>query len=137
MARKDAINKLRQVLVRRREALCRVLAGDLSSLNELRDLSQGDVLDVAVETSRDEISSQLAEVESREIGQIDEALERMKDGSYGKCDGCNKPIPVARLQIIPYATECIECKRKSEGGSDSSPRWSWNNAMDGAEVDSY
>lgn len=135
MARQEAIKKLRQLLVRRRDALRRVLAGDLSSLNELREQSHGDLLDAAVDTARDELSSQLAEVESRELGQIDEALLRMRDGSYGCCDGCGKTIPVARLQIVPYATECIECKRKSESGP-STGGWSWSQTFDSAEVDS-
>ncbi|QDV71396.1 General stress protein 16O [Rosistilla carotiformis] len=135
MARTQAILKLRQLLVRRRDALRRVLAGDLSSLNELREQSHGDVLDAASDTARDELSSQLAEVESRELGQIDDALARMRDGSYGSCDGCGKVIPVARLQIVPYATECIECKRKSEG-TDTGGGWSWSRPQNGSEVDS-
>lgn len=134
MARKDALKKMQQVLVRRRDALRRMLAGDLSSLNELGGQSHGDVLDAAVDTARDELNSQLAEVESRELSMIDEALDRMKSGSYGKCDGCGKPIPLARLQVVPYATECIECKRKSEGGTSSG--WSWDRTPNNAEVDS-
>lgn len=135
MARQEALKKMRQLLVRRRDALRRVLAGDLGSLNELREQSHGDILDVAVDTARDELSSQLAEVESRELSQIDEALNRIKDGSYGKCDSCGKVIPVARLQIVPYATECIACKRASESKPSASV-WSWSRSMDGAEIDS-
>ncbi len=135
MARQEALKKMRQLLVRRRDALRRVLAGDLGSLNELREQSHGDILDVAVDTARDELSSQLAEVESRELSQIDEALARIKDGSYGKCDSCGKVIPVARLQIVPYATECIACKRASEN-KPSTNVWSWSRSMNGAEIDS-
>jgi DnaK suppressor protein len=38
----------------------------------------------------------------------------MRDGTYGACDGCEKPIPLARLQALPYATMCIDCQRESE-----------------------
>jgi DnaK suppressor protein len=114
MARKEAITKMRQVLVRRRDALRQALAGDLSLLKELRQQSGGDVVDVALDASQDEISSQLAEVESRELANIENALERMREGSYGLCEACSKPIPLARLQALPYATQCIECQRKSE-----------------------
>lgn len=134
MPRTQALLKLRQLLVRRRDALRRVLAGDLNSLNELREQSHGDVLDAASDTARDELSCQLAEAESRELGQIDEALNRMREGSYGTCDGCGKVIPVARLQIVPYATECIECKRKSEGG-DTAAGWSWQRSFNDAHAD--
>ena len=113
MARKDALNKLRDVLIRRREALRKALAGDLSLLRELA-AEGGDVMDVAMDTANDEISSQLAEVESRELVRIDEALDRLREGSYGDCDSCEKPIPLARLQAVPYATMCIDCQRKQD-----------------------
>src|SRR6187431_1866745 len=112
--RKEAILKLRQVLIRRRDALRKALAGDLSSLKELREQSGGDVVDFALDSAQDEISSQLAEVESRELAQIDKALERMNEGSFGTCEGCNEKISMARLNALPYATFCIECQRENE-----------------------
>ncbi len=123
MSRKDALMKLRDVLLRRREALRKALAGDLSLLRELAQ-EGGDVMDAAMDTAQDEISSQLAEVESRELTRIEEALERLRDGSFGDCEGCDKPIPLARLQAVPYATMCIECQRKQEKANKSSgERW--------------
>jgi DnaK suppressor protein len=71
-------------------------------------------MDAAMDTAQDEISSQLVEVESRELSQIEDALNRLKDGHYGECEHCNKPIPLARLQAVPYATMCIECARRQE-----------------------
>lgn len=114
MARKDAILNLRQVLLKRRDALRQALAGDLSLLKELREQTSGDVVDFALDSAQDEISSQLAEVESRELAQIENALESMRHGTYGICDGCQKPVPLARLQALPYATTCIECQREAE-----------------------
>jgi len=82
----------------------------------LQAMSQegGDVIDAAMETAQDEISSQLVEVESRELAQIEDALNRLREGLYGDCEGCDKPIPLARLQAVPYATSCIDCARKQE-----------------------
>lgn len=114
MARKDALLNLHAILVRRRDALRRALAGDLTLLRELRSESPGDVIDAAVDSAQDEISSQLAEVEARELGSIETALERMKDGSYGTCEVCGGKIPLARLQALPYATMCIGCQRELE-----------------------
>ena len=51
MARKEAVTNLRQILVRRRDALRRALAGDLSSLKELRQQTSGDMLDAAMDTA--------------------------------------------------------------------------------------
>jgi DnaK suppressor protein len=118
MSRKEALNKLRDVLLIRREALKKALDGDLSMLQTLSQ-EGGDVMDAAMDTAQDEICSQLVEVESRELTQIEEALNRIREGHYGECEVCDKPIPLARLQAVPYAISCIECARKQE---KSSPR---------------
>ena len=120
MGRKIAISNLREVLIRRRDALRKALAGDLSMLKELREQSGGDVVDFALDSAQDELSSQLAEVESRELAYIDNALEQMREGNYGHCEVCNSNIPLTRLQALPYATLCIDCQRELEkhGGAN-------------------
>lgn len=132
MGRKEAILKLRQVLLHRRDALRKALAGDLSSLKELREQGTGDILDAALDSAQDEISSQLAEVESRELAQIENALERMRNGTYGICEVTGKPIPLARLQALPYATMCIEAQREAEqqGLSGNGQMASWDHPSD-------
>ncbi|MCA9236641.1 MAG: TraR/DksA family transcriptional regulator [Planctomycetales bacterium] len=120
MARKDALLKLRTTLVTRRDALRQALAGDLSMLKSLRDQFGSDLVDAALDSAQDEISSKLAEVESRELGSIETALERMRAGNYGLCEVCDAKIPMARLTALPYATYCIDCQRASEEGG---PEW--------------
>jgi DnaK suppressor protein len=126
MARKDAMAKMRQVLIKRRDALRKVLAGDSSLLGELREQSSGDVVDFAQDSTHDEISSQLAEVESRELASVEAALDKMRNGSYGMCEGCGGDIPLVRLQALPYATYCIGCQQELEKTGEvgrSSPSW--------------
>ena len=114
MARKDAMANMRQLLIRRRDALRKALAGDLSLLKELREQTSGDVVDFALDSVQDEINSQLAEVESRELSNIEVALEKIREGTYGKCEGCNGAIPLIRLQALPYASYCIGCQQELE-----------------------
>ena len=114
MARKEAMSKMREVLIARRDALRKALTGDLSMLKELREQSSGDVVDVALDSPQDELNSQLAEVESRELSNVEAALEKMREGSYGRCEGCNENIPLVRLQALPYATLCIQCQTELE-----------------------
>ena len=131
MARKEQILKMRSVLVRRRDALRKALAGDLSLLKELREQQGGDVVDAALDTAQDEISSQLAEVESRELANIEKALDRMRVGSYGLCESCTEKIPIARLNALPYATLCIECQRAEEtGGGSGGYNADWSRVLD-------
>jgi DnaK suppressor protein len=137
MSRKESIKKLREQLVRRRDALQRALDGDLSLLRELHQEKTGDVLDAAADTVQDELNSQLIEAESRELTAISEAIERIKRGSYGDCESCGKPIPLTRLRAIPYATDCIGCRRQAETRNSGGSAVLWNRVFDNAEVDSY
>jgi DnaK suppressor protein len=131
MTRKDAILTLRKVLINRRDALRTALAGDLSLLKELRQQTSGDVVDAALDSAQDEISSQLAEVESRELANIENALEQMREGRYGICDTCETNIPLARLQALPYATLCIQCQREAEkAGTAGTGANNWGRIFD-------
>ena len=93
MSRKDAILNMRQILIKRRDALRKALAGDLSLLKELRGQASGDVVDAALDSVQDEISSQLAEVESRELARIEYALERMREGQLRHLRGLRDQHP--------------------------------------------
>lgn len=136
MARKDSILSMRQILIQRRDALRKALAGDLSLLKELRAQTAGDVVDAALDSAQDEISSQLAEVESRELASIENALRRMKEGQYGVCETCSCSIPMARLNALPYATLCINCQREAERyGQGSSHDTDWGRVLDGGGND--
>ncbi len=131
MARKDAILTMRQILIKRRDALRTALAGDLSLLKELRAQTAGDVVDAALDSAQDEISSQLAEVESRELASIENALQRMREGQYGICESCSTTIPLARLNALPYATLCIRGQREAERyGSAAASDADWGRVLD-------
>jgi len=54
--------------------------------------------------------------EGRLLYHIDQALERIEDGSYGHCHACNAPISRDRLEAVPHARLCINCKMKEESG---------------------
>jgi DnaK suppressor protein len=115
MARNDALIRLHKTLAGRRAELRKKLAHDLDNLRNFRgEDTTGDAADVAFESGSDEMASQLAELDSRELTQIDRALVRLKQGTYGLCESCSDKIPVARLNFLPYSTLCIECQREME-----------------------
>jgi DnaK suppressor protein len=121
MARKDALLRLHARLVARRDALRKALNGDVDSLRAYNATFEvGDNGDAAVDTANDEINTQLAELESRELEQIERALDRIVKGVYGRCEFCNGKIAEARLNALPYTNTCIDCQREHErsGGFD-------------------
>ena len=85
MARKDSLKKMREILLQRRDALRQAISGDDSLLKELSQQSGGDVVDFASDSAFGELSSQLAEVENRELKFIELALQKMEAGTYGRC----------------------------------------------------
>jgi len=133
MPGKDAVSKMRELLLLRRDALRKALAGDLSTLTELREQTAGDTIDQALDSAHHELNSQLAEVESRELANIENALERMNVGQYGVCEGCEEKIPFARISALPYATLCIECQRVAErdGTASGMEFMDWGRLVDG------
>lgn len=114
MSRKEQLERMQETLTQRREALRQAVNGDDSLLRNFSQNSGGDVVDFAADSAVGELGSQLAEVSSRELLLLDQAMQRMQEGSYGKCEGCQKNIPLARLQALPYTTLCIQCKRAAE-----------------------
>src|SRR5260370_23405413 len=120
MARKEALLRLHARLVARRDALRKALTGDEDSYRELaaQDVV-GDNVDAAVDNANDEISSQLVEIESRELSQIEHALKRIRQGVYGRCEYCGGKIAEARLNALPYTNSCIDCQRENERGGQS------------------
>ena len=70
--------------------------------------------DTATETYDRELEYGLEEGAERLLGEIDAALKRIEDGTYGSCTNCGGQIPEERLEALPWATLCIECQRDQE-----------------------
>ena len=82
-------------------------------LGEISSLPQH-LADLGTETFEQDRDLELAERASAEISEIDEALDRLKAGTYGTCEACEKPIPQERLSALPYASLCARCKTAEE-----------------------
>ena len=72
--------------------------------------------ETATATLDREIDYTLEENSEHVLAAIDSALTRIEEGSFGQCVTCGKEIGEDRLAAIPWATQCIDCKRKEERG---------------------
>ncbi len=70
--------------------------------------------DTATETYDRELDYTLEENSEHVLRDIDAALRRIEDGTYGTCTNCGKQIPEERLEARPWATLCIDCQRDRE-----------------------
>ena len=131
MARKDAILRLHQRLTAKRDALRKKLVDEFK-VSQTTSAGVGDVGDAANHGTSAELNSQLASLESRELRQIERAIDLIRDGRYGICEHCEQQIPVARLQAVPFAPLCVECQRELEelGGSGEDFEVDWENAYE-------
>ena len=136
MARREALLRLHKTLVSRRDELRRRLGGEIKQLRNSFDT--GDSADQAFDTGSEEVNSQLAELEARELNQIERALGRLKQGVYGQCEGCQKKIPVARLNALPYSTTCVNCQSEFEHYGEwdgKGGKGDWENVADSSMED--
>jgi RNA polymerase-binding protein DksA len=88
-----------------------------SLADETGDLATGPgdhYADNATETFLRELDGGLEENAEHLVAEIDAALQRIENGTYGTCVVCGKPIGEERLEAIPYATLCIDDKRRLE-----------------------
>ena len=70
--------------------------------------------DTATETYDRELDYTLEENSEHVLADIDAALKRITEGTYGICTNCGEPIALERLEALPWATLCIDCKRDRE-----------------------
>jgi len=113
------LNYYRKLLLEKRGEL----VGDLGTIEQeaLHSVSSGShmpihMADIGSDTYDQDFMLGLAENERKHLREIDEALMRIKDGTYGVCLMTGEQIPAARLEAKPWAKYTIEAARKIEGG---------------------
>jgi DnaK suppressor protein len=85
-------------------------------VEEVAATSDNHLAETASATLGREIDYTLGDNAEQVIAEIDAALKRIEDGTYGTCTSCGREIPVERLDANPWASLCIDCKRRAEGG---------------------
>jgi RNA polymerase-binding protein DksA len=117
-------NHFREILVEERQRVLDAIsylheetAGSLEDeTEEIMGTSDNHLGETATATLDREIDYSLEENSEQVLRAIDHALERMEEGTFGICETCGQPISEERLEAIPYATQCIDCRRKGERG---------------------
>lgn len=96
-----------------------VMSGDIANLEveTTPEVREGEILssdDVGAEVSAVELSMELLQHDEKTMREIVNALDRIKDGSYGRCLACQSWIRKTRLSAVPHAPNCIDCQRATE-----------------------
>ena len=72
--------------------------------------------DLGTDTMEREKEFLLASSEGSLLNRIDDALQKIYDGTFGHCEHCGKKIEKSRLSVVPYANLCLQCQRDTETG---------------------
>ena len=90
----------------------------IASSNDFKEIVEGmdpkDLADIASDDIDRKMIEAIGTQELKRLKLIDSAITRIKQGKYGLCIKCNIRIPTDRLDAIPYALMCIECKTEDE-----------------------
>jgi DnaK suppressor protein len=80
-----------------------------------RDLAHlNDTSDMATDAAEGDLALRIAESETVEASEIERAIEKLDAGTYGLCEICNIKIPAERLQVLPFATQCVKCQELAD-----------------------
>jgi len=98
----------------KKEIIDKLMAESSEFREILEDMDPKDLVDIAAEDIDRKTIEALGAQELKRLRSIDAALSRIENERYGLCAKCNKKIPAERLEAIPYALMCIECKASDE-----------------------
>lgn len=106
----------RDSLWRKREELLSLYRHDLEAGKSAADEGTEDLADQANKAYAQDLTFALSDAERAMVFQIDEALARLEDGTYGTCENCGTEIGLPRLEAVPWAHFCISCQERDEMG---------------------
>ena len=111
----DFITKMEKFLSdQKREIISNLVVSSEDFKEIVEAMDPKDFADVASDDIDRKMIEAMGSQEVKRLGMIDAALTRIKQGKYGFCMKCGKKIPHERLEAIPYALMCIECKTAEE-----------------------
>ncbi len=106
--------ELKDMLLKMKGDLLKEIAGNMKM--EITHLQEAisDMYDLADDERERQFSIILCNRDREKLALIDEALERIEEGTYGICEECGLKIPEGRLRVMPFARYCITCQSKIE-----------------------
>lgn len=108
--KKEMIKKLLGV----KQGLLSEVAEKIKNESNALKFEIGDIYDIASNERERELTLMLGDRDREKLAETEDALDRIKHGTYGICDECGEPIGEARLMAMPFTKVCIDCKSKDE-----------------------
>ena len=114
MLTKVALEEFQNKLLDRRVQIEKNLRGTTLELDGMRDLELNDEGDYAAASAETIVDSAILIQQRKELNEIELALDKIKQETFGICEMCEEPIGLARLEVKNFARFCITCREISE-----------------------
>ncbi len=114
MAKASFKESMKRTLIKMKKDILIGISDGIKSESDHTKREVGDVHDVASSERDRELSLILGDRDRGKLANIESALSRIEDDSYGFCEECGEKIADGRLKILPFTTVCVECKSKDE-----------------------
>ena len=112
---KEFLDKMKETLLASKKEIIDQLTSNSSDIKHIIEtMETKDSIDLASDTIDATLLDAISTKDLNRIKLIDNALTRIEQGKYGLCVKCGKPIAQARVEAIPYALMCINCKSEDE-----------------------
>ncbi len=113
---KKTLERFKKILLKEREQIVGEVIQTYKSSQEVGQDGIQDIGDEASNIYNKQILMSLNESERLRLQEVDEALDRIENGTYGICEECGGPISLKRLEVRPVAKYCVPCLTKLEKG---------------------
>ncbi len=113
---KKDLEKYRRLLETKKSAISSELAKTRDAEEETTEELTQDIADKAVSSYTREFLYSLTDAERNTLLQIDQALARVEESTYGFCLNCEVPMSEKRLEAVPWAPHCVDCQELAEKG---------------------
>jgi DnaK suppressor protein len=113
-ADREQMKAVKNMLFDMKERLLKEIAENVKMESETLKAEIGDLYDIASRDRERELTLLLGDRGREKLMQIEEALGRIEEGSYGFCEECGEKISTGRLMVLPFTKVCVECKSKIE-----------------------
>jgi DnaK suppressor protein len=115
---RDRKDELRKMLIELRDEILNKIAQEMGTkLDEdprTSTLSTMDIGDLSQLDLDENIDYTLLNMQIERLREVEDALDRLEDGTYGTCEDCGAPINLERLRVLPFTTCCVRCQEQRE-----------------------
>ncbi len=112
--RPQQVSEIKALLLTRRVELLNEIREEIGQSQMGAKQRSADPTDQASDSADGDLALALAQSDTDELNQVEAALGKVEAGDLGTCEQCGCGIPMERLRALPFATTCIDCKRKQE-----------------------